>query len=423
MARRRAAVLLLAVGVLGGVVAGPATAGPPTAQAAPAAAEAPADAVRDAQYWLAEYGILDAWAITRGAGVTIAVIDTGVASPRELQDAVVGGADFSGRGSADGRTPVGPDGEHGTLVASLAAGRGTGAGGGVIGSAPEASVLAVSIGFGGEDSDAQIAAAVRWAVDNGADVINMSLTRNTLDWPESWDDAFLHAARNDVVVVAAAGNRGSGTEVVGAPATMPGVLTVAGVTRAGTSSRTASAQGLTIGVSAPSERLVGVMPDGSYVRWSGTSGATPIVAGVVALVRAAHPELGVADVIHRITSTARDVGEAGADVTYGFGLLDAAAAVGAEVPRVEKNPMGELEEWVRLNRRQESTGEQPTLGPPPVEFARPERGFDPVGVLLPSPLLLSRVGAPLLGAGVVVFLVGGFLVGAGRAFIRARRTR
>src|SRR5690606_40650293 len=136
-------------------------------------------------------------------------------------------------------------------------------------------------------------------------------------------------ARKGFCVLAAPGIRGCGTEVVCAPATMPGVLTVAGVTRAGTTSHTASAQGHTIGVSAPSERLVGVMPDGSYVRWNGTSGATPIVAGVVALVRAAHPELGVADVIHRITSTARDVGEAGADVTYGFGLLDAAAAVGA----------------------------------------------------------------------------------------------
>src|SRR5690606_19726480 len=240
--RRRLITVLTVAGVLGGIAFLPVASAAERADAAPAAPTAQADALRDAQYWLGEYGIRDAWAVTRGAGVTIAIIDTGVGSPRELQGAVVGGADFSGRGSADGRTPVGPDGEHGTLVASLAAGRGTGAGGGVIGSAPEASVLAVSIGFGGEDSDAQIAAAVRWAVDNGADVINMSLTRKPPDWPESWDDAFLHAARNDVVVVAAAGNRGSGTEVVGAPATMPGVLTVAGVTRAGTSSHTASAQ-------------------------------------------------------------------------------------------------------------------------------------------------------------------------------------
>jgi subtilisin family serine protease len=192
-------------------------------------APAAADAVRDAEYWLADYRIADAWAVTRGAGITIAVIDTGVdGSVPELRGAVVGGADFSGLGSPDGQTPVGSS--NGTLVASLAAGRGTGPNAGVIGSAPEADILALSIGFGEgtTSSDDQIAAAVRYAVDHGADIINMSLTRNTLDWPESWDDAFLYAMQNDVVVVAAAGNRGSGTVEVGAPATMPGVLTVAG---------------------------------------------------------------------------------------------------------------------------------------------------------------------------------------------------
>ena len=125
----------------------------------------------------------------------------------------------------------------------------------MIGSAPQASLLSLSVGFGDDTdgSDQQIAEAVRWAVDNGADVINMSLTRNTLDWPESWDDAFLYAMEHDVVVVAAAGNRGSGTIEVGAPATMPGVLTVAGVDENGAASFDASTQGITIGVAAPSE--------------------------------------------------------------------------------------------------------------------------------------------------------------------------
>ena len=63
--------------------------------------------------------------------------------------------------------------------------------------------------------------------------------------------------------------------------------------------------------------------------WSGTSGAAPIVAGIVALVRAAHPDLDAANVINRVIATARDVGPAGADFTYGYGLVDAAAAVGA----------------------------------------------------------------------------------------------
>ena len=155
--------------------------------------------------------------------------------------------------------------EHGTMVASLAAGRGTGAGAGVIGVAPGgvACSRSRSVSATGVDSDDQIAEAVRWAVDNGADVINMSLTRNTLDWPESWDDAFLYAMEHDVVIVAAAGNRGSGTIEVGAPATMPGVLTVAGVDENGNASWDASRTGHHDRRSRRRARdLVGVVPGG-----------------------------------------------------------------------------------------------------------------------------------------------------------------
>lgn len=364
------------------------------------AAPAQADSVRDSQYWLDEYGIRAAWATTQGAGVTIAVIDTGVdSSVGELRDAVIGGADFSGLGSPNGQTPVGSNGsEHGTMVASLAAGRGTSASNGVIGAAPAASILAISIGFGEgrASSDDQIVEAVRWAVDNGADIINMSLTRNTLDWPESWDDAFLYAMENDVVIVAAAGNRGSGTTVVGAPATMPGVLTVAGVDSSGQASFDASSQGITIGVAAPSEDLVGVVPGGGHTRWNGTSGATPIVAGVVALVMAAHPGLDAANVINRVVSTARDAGTPGTDPIYGFGLIDAQAAVTAAVPIVTDNPMGEFSDWITLYRRADATAAptpQPTVAPTPAPIA--SGPTDPLGTLLPTVGLLRDAGIPL----------------------------
>jgi type VII secretion-associated serine protease mycosin len=365
------------------------------------------DSVRDREYWLADYGITTAWQTTRGEGVTIAVIDTGVDSTHpDLRGAVTGGADFSGLGASNGQTPVGEDGnEHGTMVASLAAARGQGSAG-IIGTAPAASILAVSIGFGEGDvsSDDQIAKAVRWSVDNGADIINMSLTRNTLEWPESWDDAFLYAMQNDVVIVAAAGNRGSGTTVVGAPATMPGVLTVGGVSRAGEASRNASSQGITIGVSAPSEQLIGATPGGGHALWDGTSGATPIVAGVVALVRAAHPELNAASVINRITATARPAGVAGVDPIYGYGLLDAAAAVSADIPAVIDNPMGDLAEWIRINRRADSPELPPSTEAPlpvttPVAAPNPE---SPLGSLLPSISQLRDIGVPL-----AVFIIFG----------------
>ena len=325
-----------------------------------------ADQVRERQYWIAEYGIDRAWSITRGAGVRIAIIDTGIdGSHQDLLGAVAGGTDVSGLGSSNGQTPVGSDRRHGTMVASLAGGRGNNGTDGVIGSAPEAQLLSVSMSFGGGDvsPDDQIAKAVRWAVDNGADVISLSLTRNTRDWPESWDRAFSYAAANDVVVIAAAGNRGSGTVAVGAPATMPGVLTVGGVTREGLASDTASAQGITIGVMAPSEGLVGAIPGGNYVSWSGTSGATPIVAGIVALVRAAHPNLDAANVINRVLVTARPASDTTPDPLYGYGLVDAYAALTADVPLVSANPLGSIDDWIVLHRRQEGNPIVVPLGP------------------------------------------------------------
>jgi len=391
------------------------------------ASVASADQIRDAQYWLDDYGVRDAWQVTRGAGVTVAVIDTGVdASVEELRGAVVGGTDFSGEGSADGRTPVGDDANHGTLVGSLLAGRGTGTGEGVLGVAPEADLLSVSVGFGAAaaDSDQQIADAVRWAVDHGADVINMSLTRNTLDWPTSWDDAFLYAMEADVVVVAAAGNRGSGTTEVGAPATMPGVLTVAGVDRQGTASFDASSQGITIGVAAPAEDLVGVGPGDVHYLWQGSSGATPLVAGVVALVRSAHPDLDADDVIERVVATAEPKGTRDPDPLYGHGLVDAEAAVTADVATVDANPMGDLAEWVRLHRRAD-VPEQATV--PPVEpVPAPSAAPGDDGVLAglrPSVETVRGTVVPLavlVGFGLALAAV----VGAGaRQFLGIRRRR
>jgi type VII secretion-associated serine protease mycosin len=367
-----------------------------------------ADSIRDREYWLADYGITTAWNTTRGAGVTVAVIDTGISDDhRDLEGAVAGGTDFSGEGSDDGRTPVGTDDpNHGTMVASVLAGRGHGDSG-VIGVAPEASLLSISIGFGSSDTsddpDQQIADAVTWATDNGASVINMSLTRNTADWPESWDTAFLYAKDHDVVIVAAAGNRSDGTTAVGAPATMPGVLTVSGLTREGNASVESSAPGVTVGVAAPSEDLVGAVPGDGYVVWGGTSGATPIVAGAVALVRAAHPDLRAADVINRLTSTAIDDGPDGYDPVFGFGRLDVAAAVAADIPATRENPMGDLGEWILANRAVIAT-------PSATPTSLPE-------VIAEAP---SSVILPLVLVAIFALLVVGILA-IWRRFKRTRR--
>ena len=400
----------------------------------PAAAAAPvpddtADPVRAAEYWLDSLGVRTAWQTTRGAGQTIAIIDTGIGSgPPEFQGAVAGGTDVSGLGSPNGRTPVGVvDSNHGSWVASLAAARGTADGKGMIGVAPDAELLSVSLGFGTSAPVPfveQVSEAIHWAVDNGATIINLSFTTNTLGWDPLWDSAFEYAFDNDVVVVVAAGNRGTGTTRVGAPATIPGVLTVGGVDPQGNASVEASTQGITIGISAPSEKLLGVSADGRIVEWGGTSGAAPIVAGIAALVRSAHPELDVANVINRIIMTAKPA--AGTDSTlYGAGIVDAASAVSASVATVTENPMGSLEEWIRLYRRADSVpAPDQTAVPVEVEALPPADAATPArSPLLPTQETLIYGSLPLFAITLAGILVALGVTAAARRVRTARDSR
>lgn len=333
-----------------------------------------ADEWRDKQYWLAESGITKAWEVSKGAGVKVAVIDSGIdAQHPDLKGAVAGGYDASGSGQPNGQKSVGVKPEHGTLVATMLAGRGhqpaspspspsptPGPSGqapdGIVGVAPEAQLLSVSTWLGssnpsGKSDQDQIPEAVRWAVDNGAKVINISLGSTTPQWPQSWDAAFLYAEQKDVVIVAAAGNRVGGNIQVGAPATIPGVLTVAGLDRKGVASVDASSQGISIGVAAPAENLLGGLPGGGYAEWAGTSGSAPIVAGVAALIRSKWPDMSAEQVINRIVSTAKDAGAPGKDPLYGFGVLNAEAALKDQVPEASANPLGSIAEWIRVHRR------------------------------------------------------------------------
>jgi subtilisin family serine protease len=392
-----------------------------------------ADPVQAAEYWLDQYGVREAWNTTRGAGTTIAIIDTGIAKgPVEFDGAVAGGTDVSGVGTPDGRTPVGAvDANHGSWVASLAAARGTGEGRGMLGVAPEAELLSISVGFGSTSSvpfTEQIAEAMRWAVDQGVDVINLSLTTNTLDWDESWDDAFLYAFDNDVVVIVAAGNRGSGTNRVGSPATIPGVLTVGGVDPSGQASLEASTQGITIGVAAPSEQLLGISADGQVVVWNGTSGAAPIVSGIAALVRSAHPELDADNVINRLIKTASPVPGISdlPDPLYGYGLVNAAAAVNDQVALVDESPLGlTLAEWIRLYRRADA-GPAPEPTTTPVEvppLPAPEPATEAGSPLLPSRETVLYGTVPLVGATVAAIMIALGVTAAARRIRSARVTR
>lgn len=401
-----------------------------------------ADSWRDKEYWLKESGVTNAWQVSKGAGVKVAIIDSGVDGQHpDLKGSVVGGTDASGAGSPDGQKSIGSKPEHGTLVATLLAGRGhrtpspspkpspgasstptTGGPDGVIGVAPEAQLLTVSTWLGsqnpgGKSDQDQIPAAVRWAVDNGAKVINISLGSTSPGWPQSWDAAFLYAEQKDVVIVAAAGNRLAGNVQVGAPATIPGVLTVAGLDREGKASLDSSSQGITIGVAAPAEGLIGGMPGGAYADWAGTSGATPIVSGVAALIRSKWPEMSAKQVINRIVSTAKDSGTAGKDPIYGFGVLNAEAALKADVPEAQVNPLGSIADWIRVHRRGDFRTPDPAPAAPAPTSAAPT---------LPNPTIpvakeASQADSAIPGAVVIGFgcVFAGIIAGA---VIQLRRT-
>ncbi|MDP9886467.1 S8 family serine peptidase [Pseudarthrobacter enclensis] len=399
---------------------------------APAAS---ADDWRDKEYWLADSGITKAWEVSKGAGVKVAVIDSGIdAQHPDLKGAVTGGYDASGSGDPNGQKSVGSKPEHGTLVATMLAGRGHQPAGaspsagpaatppdGIIGVAPEAQLLSVSTWLGspnpsGKSDQDQIPEAVRWAVDNGARVINISLGSTTPQWPQSWDAAFLYAEQKDVVIVAAAGNRIGGNTQVGAPATIPGVLTVAGVDRKNVASVDASSQGISIGVAAPAENLVGGLPGGGYAEWAGTSGSTPIVAGVAALIRSKWPDMSAEQVINRIITTARDAGAPGKDPLYGYGILNAEAALKADVPEVSVNPLGTIAEWIRVHRRGNAVPATPVPSATPVASAAPTL---PEATVPAAKAPSQRDSA--IGAAVVIGFAALFLAIIAAAAVQLRR--
>lgn len=334
------------------------------------------------QWWLDDYGFSELE--FDGTGVVVAVIDTGVDdSHPDLSGEFVQGRDFSGLGSPDGTAPVGPAGYHGTMVASLIAGQGA-TSGGVIGVAPGVSIMSLSIGLGVEDADTdqQIADAVIWAVDQGADIINLSLTRNSRTWPKSWDQAFLYAMENEVLVVAASGNRVQGAERPTAPATMPGVLAVGGLSQLKEGSALASTSGIAIDISAPAENMFGSFPGGEVRSWAGSSAAAPIVSGTLALMIQADPDATANDLLQRLVGTADDLGEPGFDAVFGFGAINPAMAIQSRLTS-EKNPLGDLAEWVRLYRGEsveDSAALQIPTEPTPVLVEQdPEPIVDNVG--------------------------------------------
>ena len=297
-------------------------------------AQAAPDGVRADQWYLRTLNVDGAWNWSTGAGVTVAVIDSGVdAGHVDLQGQVLPGLDLVDT-KGDGDTDlVG----HGTTVAALIAGKDDGAG--VVGVAPKAKILPVRVlNQDNRYDDAHIVAnGIRWAVDQGAQVINLSLGGTSSSAPLA--AAIDYAFAKDVVVVSCTGNAGASTSTgVWYPAREPGVLAVAGLERPGDTLWESSNTGPETVVAAPATQIVGVYPSG-YRKASGTSFAAPMVAATAALIRSRWPDIPAGEVINRIVRTARDRGPEGRDDKYGFGLVDPTAALTAELPAVAGNPL------------------------------------------------------------------------------------
>ncbi|MEU2421660.1 type VII secretion-associated serine protease mycosin [Streptomyces sp. NPDC007851] len=298
-----------------------------------------ADSIRAQQWGLSALHLDEAWQTTKGKGVTVAVLDTGVeADHPDLAGNVLAAKDMIGFGAREGQRDWA---RHGTAMAGIIAGHGhgTGDGDGVMGVAPEAKILPVRVIL--EDGDSArgkarstrgdaLAEGIRWAADHGADVINLSLGDDSDSaHPEpSEDEAIQYALKRDVVVVASAGNGGDKGDHISYPAAYPGVIAATAVDKFGTRASFSTRRWYAT-VSAPGDDIVIADPDHKYYEGWGTSAASAFVSGAVALIKAAHPGLTPAQVKKLVEDTARDAPSGGRDDSRGFGMIDPAAAIKA----------------------------------------------------------------------------------------------
>ena len=312
--------------------------------AAPArgATAAPSDSIRSGQEWV--LSMLDteaAWSVTRGAGVTVAVIDSGV-NPyvSDLDGSVSTGPDYTGVST---RPSSHEWGVHGTWMASLIAGHGHDGGfSGVVGVAPAARILSIRVipdradpHYGAYEREREtviqqsLADGIKYAVTHGAKVISMSIGYSAPSGTvrAALQDAYEHG----VVVIASAGNSGGpGRGRAGAPesfpANYPGVISVGAVNPNATVA-SFSSDNLSVQVAAPGVGVPAQGRDGQYWQVSGTSPACALVAGVAALIKSRYPRLAPDLVASAMTSTATHRPAGGYDSQVGFGIVDAAAAL------------------------------------------------------------------------------------------------
>ena len=315
-----------------------------------------ADQIRDQQWALKTFEAeTKIWPVSQGEGVVVAVIDSGVnADHQDLAGQVLPGADFSGT-KTDGRTDAVGDG---TAMGSLIAAHGHGAQAGVMGLAPKAKILPVKVrsSDGGplpEQND--LAAGIRFAVDNGAKVINMSIG-GLLRFDSQTRKAVQYAVSKDVVMVGSAGNSGSDLSV-NYPAAFPGVVAVGAVdSKGGLWGSSKSGPELTLLAPGVNIYHAGVKSPTSYAAGDGTSDSAAYVSATAALIRSKYPDLSAGQVINRMIKSATPPpnGMPVPNDHYGYGTVAPAKALEAN-PAVDNGPKENP-----LVNRPESLGAPPT---------------------------------------------------------------
>ncbi len=270
------------------------------------------------QWHLSRIGAPAAWDLAQGQGVTIAILDTGVAASHpDLAANMVPGWNFYAN-NADTSDPHG----HGTAVAGAAAAvfnNGTG----VASVAGSARIMPVRIA----DANAYaywstVAQGLTWAADNGARVANISYVG--VAGSSTVQSAAQYMKNKGGLVVVCAGNNGI-DEGLAPTATMIPVS----ATNSADAKASWSSYGAFVAVSAPGQDIWTTTRTGSYQAWWGTSMASPVVAGVLASMMAAKPSLPPSQIESILYATAVDLGAAGRDPLYGHGRVNAQAAVAA----------------------------------------------------------------------------------------------
>ncbi len=304
------------------------------------------DAVQAQEWWLSSLHVSQAWQSAEGAGITVAVLGTGV-DPRhpDLAGSVTAGPDFSG----SGRTADGPFwGVNGTEVAGIIAGHGHGTGhaDGLLGIAPAAKILAIRVTLEYNDplnSDkavtkklpGAIAAGITYAVDHGARIIELPMDPGTggltgqgnpaaAGGSPAEQAAVANALSKDVILVAPAGDDGEGADLVDYPAAYPGVVAVGSVGRNGQVASFSSRHSF-VTLTAPGVSLTAATPPAGYAPISSTSLSSGIVAGVAALVLSRFPHLTGAQVSQVMAESVTPAGTRAPGA--GLGVIDADRAV------------------------------------------------------------------------------------------------